>query len=543
MRTLLLLSGLLLTTTVSAAPTSLTHSGRLLDSTGLALSGPHDITFSLYDAPAGGSEIWSETQTLDLEGGYFSAVIGDDITLEDLDRDDIYVEISVDGAASPGRQPLTAVPYARIAESAQSVHGGVVNASEIQIDGQTVISSDGAIQGTVSFSDLQDVPEDLTDGDADSLSELDACVSGQVVQWDGTDWVCGDLDGRDIQADQITSGTLDASRLPIGDGDGEVAAGNHTHATTAITSGTFTVDRLPVGNGADQVSAGDHGHAASGITSGTLSLDRLPVGDGSDQVASGVHDHAASAIVSGTLSPDRLPIGRDDGEVAPGIHTHAGSEIVSGTVGFARLPVGTSSTTVSRGDHGHSAGDIGSGTLDADRLPDALASSVKIGADSGSCDNNKAGYLRLNGSELEICQAGSWEPLALQSDTLERQCPSDMVNMGAYCIDKNQNSARNWQQHANLCVSEGKRMCSLSEWIGACNNRSGTQIAEMLNGQFEYVDDYWVMNYTNGNYYSAYVSVGNSSCGRIYYSGWACANSSCYDTTSAGGNYRSRCCK
>ena len=55
---------------------------------------------------------------------------------------------------------------------------------------------------------------------------------------------------------------------------------------------------------------------------------------------------------------------------------------------------------------------------------------------------------------------------------------------------------------------------------------------------------YWVMHYSaNNSYYSAYVSVGNNSCGRIYYSGWGCSAGSCTDTTAAGDTYQSRCCK
>ncbi|MEL6343974.1 MAG: hypothetical protein AAFV53_12645, partial [Myxococcota bacterium] len=122
-------------------------------------------------------------------------------------------------------------------------------------------------------------------------------------------------------------------------------------------------------------------------------------------------------------------------------------------------------------------------------------------------------------------------------------CPSDMVDAGGYCIDTDENSSQNWQAHANLCQSEGKRMCSLAEWIGACNDRSALGLNDMIDGNYEYVDEYWVMNYTNGNYYSSYVSVGNTSCSRIYYSGWGCTNSTCYDTTNAGDSYVSRCCR
>jgi len=136
-------------------------------------------------------------------------------------------------------------------------------------------------------------------------------------------------------------------------------------------------------------------------------------------------------------------------------------------------------------------------------------------------------------------------PYALVADSAERlRCPDDMADAGAFCIDINENTQKSWQASASECVAEGKRMCSMAEWIGACNIAGTLGLNNMTNNH-EYVDEYWVMNYTNGNYYSSYVSVGSGSCGRVHYSGWACSNSSCYDTTNAGksSGYYGRCCR
>jgi hypothetical protein len=126
-----------------------------------------------------------------------------------------------------------------------------------------------------------------------------------------------------------------------------------------------------------------------------------------------------------------------------------------------------------------------------------------------------------------------------------RICPSDMVNAGGFCIDTDRNPTATWQAQANRCQSEGKRMCSLAEWIGACNARTTIGMTTYLSsGGFEYVDEYWVMFYApTGNYYSAYVSAGNTECGRVYYSGWACVDSNCYDSTQPGAPYYGRCCR
>lgn len=136
-------------------------------------------------------------------------------------------------------------------------------------------------------------------------------------------------------------------------------------------------------------------------------------------------------------------------------------------------------------------------------------------------------------------------PYALVADIAERlRCPVDMVDAGAFCIDVDENSQKSWQAAASECVAEGKRMCSMAEWMGACTI-AGSLGLNAMTDNLEYVDEYWVMNYTNGNYYSSYVSLGGGSCGRVHYSGWGCANSTCYDTTNAGSasGYYSRCCR
>ncbi|MFT4626230.1 MAG: subtilisin-like proprotein convertase family protein [Myxococcota bacterium] len=162
---------------------------------------------------------------------------------------------------------------------------------------------------------------------------------------------------------------------------------------------------------------------------------------------------------------------------------------------------------------------------------------LQIGGDADACDEASEGTLRYSDGAIQVCLSDVWETLELTRP----DCPDDMVWTGVFCIDREDNGPVSWQAQVDVCHEEGKRMCSMAEWIAACNDDS-LSLDEMLDGNFEYVDEYWVMNYTNGNYYSSYVSVGNDSCGRIYYSGWGCANSSCTDTTNPGDDYESRCC-
>ena len=76
--------------------------------------------------------------------------------------------------------------YAQIAGVAESVDGGTVNASEINVGGQAVINADGQWVGeapTVDFMNLQNRPSGLDDGDdkhPTDQTEVVDCVNGSA---------------------------------------------------------------------------------------------------------------------------------------------------------------------------------------------------------------------------------------------------------------------------------------------------------------------------------------------------------------------------
>ena len=62
-------------------PESMTYQGYLVDSNGVPLgnSAPanYDVTFRIYNAKSGGEPIWSEVQTITIDKGYFSVLLGE----------------------------------------------------------------------------------------------------------------------------------------------------------------------------------------------------------------------------------------------------------------------------------------------------------------------------------------------------------------------------------------------------------------------------------------------------------------------------------
>ncbi len=116
--------------------------GVIRDDTGASVHGSYNIEFRLYTAASGGSAAWSETQTLTVTNGVYSALLGSVNSLVGLNYDVSYwLGISIDGTdeLSP-RTKLTMSPYAIMAGM-----NGTTNI--FPQDGDVVIGSDAQIGG------------------------------------------------------------------------------------------------------------------------------------------------------------------------------------------------------------------------------------------------------------------------------------------------------------------------------------------------------------------------------------------------------------
>jgi len=87
---------------------------------------------------------------------------------------------------------------------ADSVAGGSsVDATEITIGGTTVIDTDGML----AWANIKGVPANLID-----LS----CTDDQIALRVSGAWACADGNGHNHAAEQITSGILSISQIPVG---------------------------------------------------------------------------------------------------------------------------------------------------------------------------------------------------------------------------------------------------------------------------------------------------------------------------------------
>jgi hypothetical protein len=238
---------LYLSNTAQAVPLQITQQGRVLDSTGVTIMGTHDVTFRLYENETTNSPVWSETLVISFNNGYYAAILGTNesgnpLGSEVLSLYPLFLEIQLDSnSPMTPRQEITSAPYAQISGVAESVDGGKVNASEIQIGSIPVIDGSRNWIGepiTVDWSQVQNIPAYVSDGDdntqlsegevenyvtnngislhqdttlngeeiltlgtdSDTLADI-SCSDGDVPKWDEvtTQWSCG-LD-KDTLAD------------------------------------------------------------------------------------------------------------------------------------------------------------------------------------------------------------------------------------------------------------------------------------------------------------------------------------------------------
>ncbi|MBT3223258.1 MAG: hypothetical protein HN348_29650, partial [Proteobacteria bacterium] len=333
--------GLALSMPVNAAPLQLHHQGRLMDATGVPLVGAHDLAVSLYDKEKNGNLLWVEELSVDFDNGYFAIVLGEDGNnpLEDDNfLGDVFVEVAVNGMLLDDRHPVVSVPFAIYsrnsaqAETATNVSGGLVDASEIMIDGTTIIDQDGNFYGTdtllsllcdsgdtpvydgvdwtcaeydpiVNWLDIDDRPQGLNDGDDDTLGEMNGlCAQGQFPAWDeaNEEWFCGDV--KDPGALEILEVVTED---PI-----DLAAGSTIDGEDISTMSLLDVDQHLTINSVD---------LANGSTVNGEEISTLNMTDITDYMASHIVELETSSHIDGvpisTLTTDdvRDYLGKNNG--------------------------------------------------------------------------------------------------------------------------------------------------------------------------------------------------------------------------------------
>ena len=254
-RLVALLITILLPAYAAAIPHYLSHQGRILQVDQEPLTGVVEVNFALHSQSEGDFVLWSEALDIAFDDGYYSIVLGnlESIPSELFNGADLYLAITVnqEGELEP-RQKITTVPYAFMAGEAQSVNGSVTAIGGITVgdtmvideggawigpeidqinsevlstylsenhylttDEATTVISDYLIQNnyltsdglatvatTGNFSDLLEIPEDLQDGDNDTLATME-CAPGEALIQTETGWTCSTFEDTTLSEETV----------------------------------------------------------------------------------------------------------------------------------------------------------------------------------------------------------------------------------------------------------------------------------------------------------------------------------------------------
>jgi hypothetical protein len=109
-----------LDTSYPVPPTHLVnYQGRLTDGAGISLGDTIvSMTFSIFDVLSGGTELWSETQSVQVSNGIYNVLLGGqtDLAPDIFGNSVLYLEVEVEGEALAPRSRITSVPFAIKAE-------------------------------------------------------------------------------------------------------------------------------------------------------------------------------------------------------------------------------------------------------------------------------------------------------------------------------------------------------------------------------------------------------------------------------------------
>ncbi len=307
----------------AASSSTLNFQARLMSSNGaLVNDGTYSIQFKLYDAVSGGTNEWTETQTVTVKNGYFSANLGVVTPFSgsiDWSQEKwLTMNVNGDGEMTP-RIKLTAVPYALRSGQADSltITGGTITGDNLLQKAPGTIQSVSSTNAGLRFNQTGAGGLVQLQGDGVTVFTVDktgnATLSGGLTLGGSTSTTAGTLrwNGSDFEGYNGTSwvsltatgGTTAFTHEGNTLGEDAVLGTTDNYALRFITNGTEKMTVLANGN----VGIGDTTPAAL-FTVGTgdaLQINAAGNLSTSGTITSGLingQDIDATANLTGTLT-------------------------------------------------------------------------------------------------------------------------------------------------------------------------------------------------------------------------------------------------
>lgn len=338
-------------------PSHINYQGYLTDLAGNPVNDTLNMAFRIYNQPAGGSELWSESQDVQIENGIFNVVLGASVPVPDsifTPGGTRWLELAIGVQTMSPRTEITSVGYAyRSLEADSAAYAD--NADAVDGFGASVAPAASDLF-PLSYADLAYVNEGQADA-IDSTMILDGTITRVDVEpafkapyADTADWARAVASNWTIAGNVLhPSGSYGLAMRSYNVLLGE---STHTHVNFGIacTTGSSTSDYLycTVAGGSHNCAYGE-GTTVGGGMANWAYLDGATVGGGNSNVAWG-----NDATVGGG-SQNRA--GGNDAVVGGGYMNTASG--YNSAVGGGRMNLASGSyATVAGGEYDTAAGDF-----------------------------------------------------------------------------------------------------------------------------------------------------------------------------------------
>ena len=256
---------------VHAQSPMINYQGKVTDSDGVPLAGSYSIQFSIYGQEAGGTALWTETQSLvTIQNGIFTVLLGSvtsfSATVFNGDARWLGVKVGTDPELSP-RQPIVSVGYALRADKANEAEDSDRldnhDASYFATAGHShdidyINDNAGEINASNDFNFSS--PTLINNLNADLLDGLDASSFMDTTN----DY------GRSGVAANLYEGTTKLSNKYLKEVGPDTITGSSesTHSLSVFSTGSNTGAILGIATGSSGNSIGVYGQCTSGNGAG-----------------------------------------------------------------------------------------------------------------------------------------------------------------------------------------------------------------------------------------------------------------------------------
>ena len=279
-------------------PQTLSYQGIFSDAGGTLLNGSYDFTFKIYNVETGGTELWSEMQSITVTEGMLNVTLGT-VTLLNLAFDESYwlgITVNTSTEMTP-RIRLNASAYSL---NAQTVVDSAISTEKIAND---AVNSAKIQDGSVQITDLafNPVARPLSPGVSTAEIADSAIIEVKIAAGEVVKSLNGLHDDVSLAAGNNVTIDQTGQTLTINSSGGSGGLSLPYSGTSSTASGSsFEV-----------TNSGSAGMAISGLASDNASANVGVFGNSQSPLGAGVHGNGIYAGVLGTAAnaPDSMAIG------------------------------------------------------------------------------------------------------------------------------------------------------------------------------------------------------------------------------------------